>query len=535
MTLIEDRARLEAAIAEAQKGMEVHRHVITDRLVEPSKLAEQLPSLQAEHARVTAQLQELIALQDQAQTTQQSLGDLSEQASALGALNAQLKTQMATLKENLTLLQKPTATCPLCGQDLVENDRQRLIAQFEEQGSEQADLYRSNADRQEEIDAQIASIKSDVGRIERDLRRLPALQGREATLQEAVRQAQEATAKLEEQQHLLDSLQEELERGVFAEQEQRQLAELDTRISALGYDKVAHDKVRQTLSSLSPLEADKAELDRALQTITELRANLDQLAKTRLQWAASLDTDRQRQVELSTALQSLDELSRDLSAKQQEVDELRGKQGHARQVVGAAQQKLDHCSYLAGERKDRTMQLRALAEERSLYDELRVAFGKKGVQALIIENVLPELEDEANRLLQRMTEGRMSVHFETQHDTKSGTTVETLDIRISDENGPRSYEMYSGGEAFRINFAIRIALSKLLARRAGAQLQTLIIDEGFGTQDAQGRQRLVEAINSIRDDFALIVVITHIEELKDAFPVRIDVYKTPLGSQVSIR
>jgi len=103
-----------------------------------------------------------------------------------------------------------------------------------------------------------------------------------------------------------------------------------------------------------------------------------------------------------------------------------------------------------------------------------------------------------------------------------------------DELGTRSYELYSGGESFRVNFAIRIALSKLLARRAGARLQTLVIDEGFGTQDAQGRERLVEAINSTKEDFERILVITHIEELKDAFPVRIDVFKTPQGSQVAI-
>jgi len=175
-----------------------------------------------------------------------------------------------------------------------------------------------------------------------------------------------------------------------------------------------------------------------------------------------------------------------------------------------------------------------LAEERGLYDELRVAFGKRGLQALIIETVIPELEEEANELLSRMTDGRMTVHFETQRDTKAGSTIETLDIKISDEHGTRSYEMYSGGEAFRINFAIRIALSKLLARRAGAQLQTLIIDEGFGTQDTDGRQKLVEAINSIKEEFQRIIVITHIEELRDAFPVRIDVYKTAAGSQISL-
>ncbi len=79
-----------------------------------------------------------------------------------------------------------------------------------------------------------------------------------------------------------------------------------------------------------------------------------------------------------------------------------------------------------------------------------------------------------------------------------------------------------------------MALSKLLARRAGARLQTLILDEGFGTQDAQGRERLVEAINSVQDDFERILVITHIEELKDSFPVRIDVFKTPQGSQIAV-
>jgi exonuclease SbcC len=94
--------------------------------------------------------------------------------------------------------------------------------------------------------------------------------------------------------------------------------------------------------------------------------------------------------------------------------------------------------------------------------------------------------------------------------------------------------MFSGGEAFRINFAIRIALSRLLARRAGADLSFLLIDEGFGTQDAQGRDRLVEAITAIADDFEKILVVTHIDELKELFDVHIEVSKGPSGSQITI-
>jgi DNA repair protein SbcC/Rad50 len=129
----------------------------------------------------------------------------------------------------------------------------------------------------------------------------------------------------------------------------------------------------------------------------------------------------------------------------------------------------------------------------------------------------------------------MHIFFETQKQLKSRDALaETLDIRIFDGEGERPYDNYSGGEQFRVNFAVRLALSQLLARRAGASLQTLVIDEGFGSQDPNGRQRLVEAINTIQDDFARILVITHIDELRDAFPARIEVTKTAVGSAVHI-
>jgi exonuclease SbcC len=92
--------------------------------------------------------------------------------------------------------------------------------------------------------------------------------------------------------------------------------------------------------------------------------------------------------------------------------------------------------------------------------------------------------------------------------------------------------MFSGGEAFRIDFAVRIALSRLLAHRAGAPLSTLIIDEGFGTQDSTGIEKVKEAITAIQDSFEKILVITHIADFKDAFPARFEVVKTQDGSTV---
>jgi len=159
------------------------------------------------------------------------------------------------------------------------------------------------------------------------------------------------------------------------------------------------------------------------------------------------------------------------------------------------------------------------------------------VPAMLIEPALSELSEEANRILRKLTNYSMSVSFKTQRDlkdTRRTDKLETLDIQISDGSSTREYETYSGGEAFRINFSIRLALARLLSRRSGAQLRTLVIDEGFGNQDADGRQRLVEAIGRVADDFDMIMVITHIEELKEQFPNRIEVEKGPSGSRVSV-
>jgi exonuclease SbcC len=165
---------------------------------------------------------------------------------------------------------------------------------------------------------------------------------------------------------------------------------------------------------------------------------------------------------------------------------------------------------------------------------LERAFGKDGIPALIIEGVCPQLEQEANRLLAELTGGRIQLGIRTLREKKSGGFSEALDIVVQDELGARPLELFSGGEAFRVNFAIRIALSELVASQAGGRISTLIIDEGFGTQDAEGRELLVDAIRAISERFDLIVIVTHIDELRNEFPVRVEVRKGPEGSRFEV-
>ncbi len=205
-----------------------------------------------------------------------------------------------------------------------------------------------------------------------------------------------------------------------------------------------------------------------------------------------------------------------------------------RDDLAQLKEKVRQLDLMESEKVEKGKMLLLYKEEEGLFAELARDFSKRGIQALIIEESLPEIENEANLLLGKMTSNRMSLTLETQKDTKKGDTIETLDIKIADELGTRNYEMYSGGEAFRIDLALRIAISRLLVRRAGASMPILIIDEGFGTQDDSGLEKLIEAINSIQDDFEKLLVITHLDELKDKFPALITVSKTPEGSMITV-
>jgi len=443
---------------------------------------------------------------------------------------------MEALKEKLDLLEREAgeAQCPLCRQALSDGRRDQLLAQFETEGQELGNTHRANTAHRSEISARTKRLKAEMRELDRVLAVQPAQQRREAQLEQVVADAQGATTELASTRRKLVAVEECLQAGNFAGAEQAELARLTDELESLGYDPDAHERTRAELAPLAEFEPAYRQLLTAQDRVDQERAGLDDLLARQARWRETLANDLAQRETLAAAVARLPEVVTQVQVREQEVEELQTRSSRARQELGAAQQKLDHCRYLATEQVRHEASRKQSAEEKAIFDELRLAFGKKGIQAMIIEAAIPEIEFEANRLLGRMTEGRMHVRFETLRETLKGDTVETLDINIADELGTRPYELFSGGEAFRVNFAIRIALSKLLARRAGAQLQTLVIDEGFGTQDADGRERLVEAINSIQDDFARILVITHIEELKDAFPVRIEVTKTASGSQISL-
>jgi exonuclease SbcC len=528
---------LERVVDAARHRLEVTAGRLTERSLELESRVAQLPTHKRRLAEVRERLDRLAERQaerDQAQAQNQTL---AEESAGLQVRNTQLRREIDDLEERMKLLERESgeALCPVCGQVLTDVHRDQVLAQIRSEGKSLADAYRSNSARGRELESEREQIQGEVRQLDRKLSELAAEQRREAQLEHALAEAQEASAGLESVTAELSEVQARLQAKDYAVDKQAELSSLGSELETLGYDRSAHEASRGRIDELAEFETLHQRLQTARERVDDERASLKDLLMRQARWQETLADDREQGAALSDEVVRLPDILAQIQARAQEVEELQNQSSKARLALGAAQQKLDHCHYLAEERKRHETNRKRRVEEKAIFDELRLAFGKKGIQAMIIEAVIPEIEFEANKLLARMTESRMHVRFETQRETLKGDTIETLDINIADDLGTRPYELFSGGEAFRVNFAIRIALSKLLARRAGAQLQLLVIDEGFGTQDAEGRGRLVEAINSIQDDFARILVITHIEELKDAFPVRIEVVKTEQGSQISLQ
>lgn len=167
---------------------------------------------------------------------------------------------------------------------------------------------------------------------------------------------------------------------------------------------------------------------------------------------------------------------------------------------------------------------------------MQEACGKKsGVPSLIVENAVPELESTANKLLENMLEGRLQIRLNTQVETKTTKSMkEVLNITVLDNGYERNYETYSGAEKFVVDLAIRIAMSKFLAHRAGASVQLFVLDEGVSCADAYNREEIVNAIRSISNEFSKVLFITHIEELKDALDQKIIVTKNSEGSHIRV-
>jgi len=476
------------------------------------------------------------ALETERETQQETIQALTNEQSEKQGENQHLKAEMDELKNRLDLLETTTdPTCPVCGQALNAEQRQNLITETTAEGKQRGDRYRDNETRIRDITQEVRTMRSAIQEMSTHLKRLPALQSRKGSIDQIVQEAEAAQGRYDQHQAKIETLNTILEKKEFAEALQQQLTEAEHTRQQLAYDETEHQTIQSELETYRNYQQKANDLELANRMMPSLQENVANQQKQKERYQASIQQYAEQISEQKNEIQRLTVKQAEMQEREKELQHQRERRMAAQESVIQKQQALTSIAKQRERRIEFLERIDTFTREKIIYDQLKTAFGKNGVPAMIIDATIPELENATNDLLGRMTNGQMKVMFQTQREKKTGGVAETLDIFVSDNLGTRDYSLFSGGEAFRVNFAIRVALSQMLARRAGAQLRTLFIDEGFGTQDNQGRERLVEAITTIQDDFDLILVITHIEELKDAFPARVEVTKTNQGSFARIR
>lgn len=397
--------------------------------------------------------------------------------------------------------------------------------------SETAGKLKNIKEAYEQLTAQTS--KHDTIRSQID--RLAPAKVEQARLLELQTLLEETRGRLPEATEKHDAAADWLKQKLYAPEAQEQFSKISEKIAEIEYHPDTHRGLLEKIESLVPSEGKLKALSDTDRDLAVAKATAES-TRTRIEETEAATKQTEEEIaKLDEAEQAHGVLESQLGDLTKRVTNQRSTRDQALRSVAALERDEQASLALEDARKNTTDALRRGERDAQAYRELVKAFGRDGIQALLIDQAIPELQDEANRILSRLTANGTHITLESLSELKSGGTKETLDIRISDELGERRYELYSGGEAFRVDFAIRIALSKLLARRSGTPLQTLVIDEGFGTQDEQGLIHLIEAIQTISDEFEKVLVITHVETIKNAFPVRIEVVKhAESGSTFSI-
>lgn len=353
-----------------------------------------------------------------------------------------------------------------------------------------------------------------------------------ATLRPKAEQAAQLASKAELLQNLREQqMSIEEQRTEFSDR----LREVRQKIVQLAGELKTLPVLEELAKKLEGWAKAKEDLPVARQIATTAAERLEAIA-------GEIETKEGRAKEMEQERQGLLKDATQAPAYKARVEELRlemrrlqEQQNSIYARVGSLKALLEALDKAQEERQKLAAEMESMAKDLTRWQTLVKAFGRDGIPALIIENAVPELERIANEILGQMSKGGHSLKFETQRDLKSRVGVaETLDIIVSDRNGERPYETFSGGEQLRIDFAIRFALAELLARRAGSRVEWLTVDEGLGSQDAEHRGLVLEAIRAVADRFRKTLIITHIEEAQAVFDQRILFERTDDGIDIKI-
>lgn len=470
---------------------------------------------------------ELPALRRDAERLSKASGEMAGKIYACQQQMKEIETKGKAFKD----LQ--AAVCPICQSALTAEHREKVLTEYREQYRALKNESESLSQQEREIALKIAQAKNIIAEKEKREAELKEIEKDLARVDSVIKNFEQSEKKLQETRQSLamsqqnaKSLCEQLQSESFATALSVQATSLQNELRALAYNPDAHAALRKRFDALAnaPVELEKIKtaaenLEKCAKDIAERKATLERLNGEKRELQDKIER-------LKNEVAALKVLETEKAALQKNAADLNQKVMQETARAQFLEKRLSDFEQKREEARQARDATRANAEEIELYKDLEEAFGVRGIQSVLIEEAVPIIEQEANRILQNLTNNHLALRIETKRQQQNEKVVESLDIYISDASGAsRDYDTFSGGEKFRVDFALRVALAKLLAAQRNFGLKMLVIDEGFGSQDQEGLDAMLEAIDVVKDDFEKILIITHLDKLHEQFETKIFVSK----------
>ncbi len=407
-----------------------------------------------------------------------------------------LRKQYLELKEQLRRVESlgPDGACPTCSRKLGENLQTVVEHLTETIGTIQVDgaYYKSRFEQLSDMPANVVALDE----------RRRALTAETAALERKLARVQLAVQELTG-----------VVRDLASKERRSEQMRRDISVIARGFDAARYDYVKAEIAKLTPLSERAARSEALLEREPSLLKEKREYSEALETIESLLGTLRMRHRQMSFAAADFDRLKSDYErcfadARSAEIDAL-----SAGGNMRTARESLDKTVAVGEESKVHQATLAARESERRLHEELDRAFNEMRTQ--LNAQLRPELSELATTFLRELLDSRTA---ELELDDK-------YNISVLEDGIPKP--VLSGGEEDLANLVLRLAVSQMIAERSGQAFSLLVLDEVFGSLDESRRFNVLELLRALGDRFEQVILITHIESVRDGLDQVISVKYDP--------
>ena len=287
------------------------------------------------------------------------------------------------------------------------------------------------------------------------------------------------------------------------------------KMGMVEYNKNEHQKIEKTLNRLVDLDRRCISLQSNISRIPSVKKSINTLSAD----LSKVETDIN---EVSNSIKSLrfDEKTYEKTKKDYDgIDDYFHKKekdllNATNELTTNSQEITNTNNQIAAEKKKQ----KKIKKEESKIEILNVLdkiFGEFRTE--LISRIIPILSVRASKLFRKITEGKYS----------NMTLDENYEILIEDDGKQFPLHRFSGGEEDLASLCLRISISQIIEERAGSEgINFIVLDEIFGSQDETRKNNILKSLNDVSSQFRQIIVITHIDDIKDMLPYAFNVIET---------